>query len=60
MRASELVSLLSHYPDAEVLAHDRETGDCEPVSEIEFNAASESVELRTFRKRKAEECLGGW
>ena len=54
MIGSELIMLLSHYPENEVLAFNAKSKEPEPVSAIVFNAASESVELQTFRKRPRE------
>jgi hypothetical protein len=50
MKGKELIMLLSCYPDYDITAPNLEHMDQQSVSTIEFNAATETVELQTFKK----------
>ena len=55
MTGAELTMMVICYPDIEIKAFDPVTGEYQPVASIEFNAAAEAVELKTFRKRPVVE-----
>lgn len=52
MKGKELIMLLGYYPDCDITAPNLEHMDQEPVSAIEYNAATDTVELQTFKRRK--------
>ena len=55
MTGAELTMMIICYPDIEIKAFDPVTGDYQPISAIEFNAAAEAVELQTFEPIKIKE-----
>ena len=54
MKVKDLIMLLSYYPDCDITAPNLEHMSQQPVSAIEYDAASETVELQTFKKRTRE------
>jgi hypothetical protein len=51
MKSDDLIMLLSHYPDCEVLGPGH-AGESLPISAIEFNPENESVTLQVSKPRK--------
>ena len=60
MKVPDLIMLLSHYPDCEVLGPEQ-ADESLPVSAIEFNPANDTIILQVSKPRKVnpeeESCL---
>jgi hypothetical protein len=54
MKSSDLIMLLSHYPDCDVLGPEHADENL-PVSAIEFNPANGSIILQVSKPRKVGE-----